>query len=144
MAPVKGKEVTNSFKMEIPAGKANPAPPIGPILGQNGINIAEFCNEFNNKTKDMMGDVLPIVVSVFKDRSFKMQIKQPTVASLIKKKFNIQKGSAMPNKDKIKKVKREDLREIAERKLPDMNTGNIESAISIVAGVAKSMGIDVI
>lgn len=143
MAP-KAKEISSIFKMEIPAGKANPAPPIGPILGQNGINIQEFCNEFNNKTKDMMGDVLPLVVTVYKDRSFKMQIKQPTVSGLIKKKFNIQKGSGTPNKDKIKKVKREDLREIAERKLPDLNTKNIESAINIVAGVAKSMGIDVI
>lgn len=138
------KVVEKTLKLEIPAGKATPAPPLGPILGQNGINIGEFTKEFNDKTKDQMGDVLPVIVYIFKDRSFKIEIKQPTVASLIKKKFGIQKGSGTPNKEKIKKIKREDLREIAERKMPDLNTKKIESAINIVAGTAASMGIDVI
>lgn len=137
------KEVEKYLKLEIPAGTATPAPPLGPILGQNGINIQGFCTEFNGKTADQRGDVLPVVVHIYKDRSFKMIIKQPTVASLIKKKFNITKGSATPNKDKIKKIKKKELLEIAERKMPDLNTKNIDSALNIVAGTAKSLGIDV-
>ncbi len=138
------KEIEKQLKLEIPAGAATPAPPLGPILGQNGINIQEFTKEFNGKTESQRGDILPVVVHVYKDRSFKMFIKQPTVASLIKKKFGIQKGSGTPNKDKIKKVKKKDLMEIAERKLPDLNTKNLASALNIVAGTAKSMGIEVI
>jgi large subunit ribosomal protein L11 len=138
------KEITNVLKMEIQAGKANPAPPIGPILGQNGINIQQFCQEFNAKTASMGNDSIPIVVTVYKDRSFKMELKQPTIAGMLKKKIGAQKGSATPNKVKLGKLKRSDLREIAERKLPDLNTKNIESAINTVAGVAKSLGIDII
>lgn len=137
------KEVIGQTKLVIPAGKATPAPPLGPILGQNGIPIPEFCNEFNGKTQQMGNVDVPVVVTIFKDRSFKMQIKQPTVSSMLKSKFGIKAGSGTPNKVKIKVVKREDLREIAEKKLPDLNTNDVESAINIVAGVANSMGIDV-
>lgn len=138
------KELAKVLKLEIPAGQATPAPPLGPILGQNGINIGEFTKEFNDKTKESMGDVLPVVVEVFKDRTYKMRILKPTMTSMIKKKFNIKLGSATPNKEKIKQIKREDLRDIAERKLPDLNTKDIEAAISIAAGTAASLGIEVI
>lgn len=138
------KEIIKNLKLVIPAGKATPAPPLGPMLGQNGIPINEFTTEFNEKTREMGNVDVPCVVTVFNDRSFKINIKQPTVASMIKAKFGISKGSGTPNKLIIKKIQREDLREIAEKKIPDLNTKNIESAINIVAGVAKSMGIDVI
>lgn len=138
------KEITNVFKLQIQAGKANPAPPIGPILGQNGINIQQFCQEFNAKTAAMGNDEIPVVVTVYKDRSFKMVLKQPTVAGMIKKKFRIEKGSATPNKDKVAKIKRKDLQEIAEKKLPDLNTKKLDSALKIVEGTAKSLGAEVI
>ncbi|GAB4285829.1 MAG: 50S ribosomal protein L11 [Candidatus Dojkabacteria bacterium] len=138
------KEIIGKVKLQVPAGKATPAPPLGPILGQNGINIQEFCTEFNNKTGDMGNAEVPVVITVFKDRSFKMLIKQPTIVSMLKSKFGIQKGSSTPNKQKIKTVRKADLVEIAEKKLPDLNTKSIESATNIVAGVAKSMGIEVL
>lgn len=138
------KEITNIFKLQIKAGKANPAPPIGPILGQNGINIQAFCTEFNAKTAQMGDDEIPVVVTVFKDKSFKMVLKQPTVAGMIKKKFRIEKGSATPNKEKVAKIKRKDLVEIAEKKMPDLNTKIPASALKIVEGTAKSMGAEVI
>jgi large subunit ribosomal protein L11 len=138
------KEIINVFKLQIQAGKANPAPPIGPILGQNGIPIQQFCTEFNAKTSSMGDDVIPVIITVFKDRTYKLLFKQPTVAGMIKKKVKVQKGSATPNKDKIGKVKRSELRDIAEKKLPDLNTKNIASAIKIVEGTAKSMGIEVL
>ena len=138
------KEIINTIRLEIQAGKANPAPPIGPVLGQNGIQIQAFCMEFNNKTSSMGDDVIPIIVQVFKDRTYKIIYKQPTVAGMLKKKLKIQKGSGTPNKQKVGKIKKEELREIAERKLPDLNTKNLDSAINIVQGVAKSMGIEVI
>ncbi len=137
------KEISGILKLQIHAGKANPAPPIGPILGQNGINIQQFCTEFNSKTADMGDFEIPVVVTVFKDRSYKMVLKQPTVTGMLKKKLNLEKGSATPNKDKIAKVKRNDLKEIAERKMPDFNTKKIDSAIKIVEGTAKSLGIEV-
>lgn len=138
------KEIINVLKLEIPAGKATPAPPIGPILGQNGIPIGDFVNEFNGKTQGMGNISVPVVVTVFKDRTFRMRIKQPTVVSMIKAKLNIQKGSATPNKEKIAKIKKKDLRDIAEKKLEDFNTKNVDSALNIVAGTAKSMGIEVV
>jgi len=138
------KEIINTLRLEIQAGKANPAPPIGPVLGQNGIQIQAFCMEFNNKTSSLGDDVIPIIVQVFKDRTYKIIYKQPTVAGMLKKKLKIQKGSGTPNKQKVGTIKKEELREIAERKLPDLNTKNLDSAINIVQGVAKSMGIEVI
>ncbi len=138
------KEITSTFKVQIMAGKANPAPPLGPVLGQNGINIQEFCTQFNAKTAGMGEEEIPVIVTVFKDRTFKLEYKQPTVAGMLKKKFKLEKGSGTPNKDKIKTVKKSELLEIAERKLPDLNTKNVKSAVNIVAGVAKSLGIEVI
>lgn len=137
------KKAIKTVKLEIQAGKATPAPPLGPILGQNSIPIQPFCQEFNDKTRDLGNNVIPVIVHVFEDRSFRLELKQPTIISLLKNKFKIPKGSGEPNKVKVKSVKREDLRDIAEKKLPDLNTKNIESAISIVAGVAASMGIEV-
>ena len=139
----KTKEIIGNTKLVIPAGKASPAPPLGPILGQNGIPIPEFCKEFNDKTQGMGNVEVPVIVDIFKDRSFKMRIKQPTVTSMIKSKFNIEKGSGTPNKIKIKTVNRKELREIAEKKLSDLNTKDIDAALKIVEGVAASMGIEV-
>lgn len=138
------KEIANKFKMVIPAGKATPAPPYGPILGQNGINIQEFCTQFNAKTNGMGNVDIPVMVSVFKDRTFKMEVKQPTTSSLIKSKINIDKGSGTPNKNKVGKIKIQDLKEIAERKMEDLNTKSIDSAVKIIEGVAKSMGVEII
>lgn len=138
------KEIINVVNLVIPAGKANPAPPVGPILGQNGVPIQEFVKEFNDKTASMGDFDIPVIITVFKDRTFKLRFKQPTVVGMIKKQLKIQKGSATPNKDKVGKVKKSDLMQIAERKIPDFNTKNPKSALEIVAGVAKSMGIEVI
>jgi large subunit ribosomal protein L11 len=138
------KELVNTLKLLIPAGKANPAPPLGPMLGQNGIDIQSFCKEFNDKTRDMGDTVIPVVVEVFKDRSFRMVIKQPTVVSMLKKKANITKGSSNPATEKVGKITRKDLLELAERKLKDLNTQNIESAVKIVEGTAKSLGLEII
>jgi large subunit ribosomal protein L11 len=137
------KEITNTFKVQIMAGKANPAPPLGPVLGQNGINIQEFCSQFNAKTAGEGPVEIPVIVTVFKDRTFKMEYKQPTVAGMLKAKYKLDKGSGTPNKDKVKTVKKSELREIAEKKLPDFNTKNVESALNTVVGVAKSLGIEV-
>jgi len=137
------KVVVNTIRLEIKAGKANPAPPIGPILGQNGIQIQAFCTEFNAKTSSMGDDIIPIVVQVFKDRTYKITYKQPTVAGMLKKMMKLEKCSATPNKLKIGKVKKADLIEIAEKKMPDLNTKKKESAIKIVEGVAKSLGIEI-
>lgn len=137
------KEVINKLKLVIPAGKANPAPPIGPILGQNGIPIQPFCQEFNEKTAQMGNVEVPVVVTVFKDRSYKMTIFKPTVVSLLKNKLKFSKGSGTPNKVKVGKIKKSELVEIAEEKMPDLNTRNLDSAINTVAGVAKSLGIEV-
>ena len=138
------KEIINTVNLVLPAGKANPAPPVGPILGQNGVPINEFVQEFNAKTAPMGDFDIPVIITVFKDRTFKLRFKQPTVAGMIKKQLKIEKGSATPNKDKVAKVKKSELMPIAERKMPDFNTKNPEAALEIVAGVAKSMGVEVI
>jgi len=138
------KEIIGKIKLQLPAGKANPAPPIGPILGQNGIPIQPFCTEFNSKTQGMGDFEIPVIVTIFKDRSYKMELKQPTVAGMIKNKLKLQKGSATPNKDKVAKVKRNDLKDIAARKMPDLNTKKPDSALRIVEGTAKSLGVEVI
>lgn len=138
------KEIINTLKLQLPAGKANPAPPIGPILGQNGIPIQPFCQEFNAKTAQMNGEIIPVVVTVYKDRSYKIDYKQPTAAGMLLKAAKVDKGSATPNKDKVAKLKRSALKEIAERKMPDLNTRSLDSAIKTIEGTAKSQGIEVI
>lgn len=138
------KEIVSIVNLVIPAGKANPAPPIGPILGQNGIPIQEFVKEFNDKTGSMGNFEIPVIITVFKDRTFKLRFKQPTVVGMIKNQLKIQKGSGTPNKDKVGKIKKSELMPIAERKMPDLNTKDPKSALEIVAGVAKSMGVEVI
>jgi large subunit ribosomal protein L11 len=138
------KKVVDVFKLQIPAGKANPSPPVGPALGQRGVNIMEFCKAFNEKTKDMMGYNIPVVITVYADRSFTFVTKQPPVTDFLKKAAGIQKGSSNPLKDKVGKITKAQLREIAEKKMPDLNTDDIEAAMKTIAGSAKSMGIEIV
>jgi len=138
------KKVVEVLKLQIPAGKANPSPPVGPALGQRGINIMEFCKAFNEKTKDMMGFTIPVEITVFSDRSFTFITKQPPATDLLKKAAGIQKGSSNPLKDKVGKITKAQLKEIAEKKLPDLNTDDIEQAMKILAGSARSMGIEIV
>lgn len=137
------KEIEAIVKLQIPAGKATPAPPIGPALGQKGINIMQFCNEFNQRTKDQEGIVLPVIISVYKDKSFTFEIKTPPVSELIKKTLKIEKGSGEPNKNKIGRLTKKQLQEIAEKKMKDLNADTIEAAMKIVEGTARSMGVEV-
>lgn len=138
------KPIKTVMKLEIEAGKATPAPPIGPALGQHGVNIQDFVTQYNEKTRDKMGDIIPCILTVFEDRTFHIELKTPPVASLIAKAANIKKGSATPNVVKVGKVKRSALKEIAETKLPDLNTNKLDSALRIVEGTAKSMGLDIV
>ncbi len=137
------KPVKAIVKLQIPAGQATPAPPVGPALGQHGVNIMEFCKSFNAATKGKEGDIIPVVLTVFEDRSFRYQLKTPPTASLLKKAANIVKGSGTPNKEKVGKVTRKQIEEIAKIKLPDLNTQDLNQAIRIVEGCARSMGIEV-
>jgi large subunit ribosomal protein L11 len=130
-------------KLQVPAGQANPAPPVGPALGQHGLNIMDFCNQFNEKTKEQTGTILPVVISIYDDRSFDFIIKTPPAAELIKKELNLEKGSGLPNKEKIGKLSRSQLRKIAEIKMPDLKADNLEQAEKIVAGTARSMGVEI-
>ncbi len=138
------KKVVEVLKLQIPAGKANPSPPVGPALGQRGINIMEFCKAFNEKTKDMMGYTIPVEITVYNDRSFTFITKQPPATDLLKKAAGIQKGSSNPLKEKVGKITKAQLREIAEKKLPDLNTDDIEVAMKTLAGSARSMGIEIV
>jgi large subunit ribosomal protein L11 len=138
------KKVVDVLKLQIPAGKANPSPPVGPALGQRGVNIMEFCKAFNEKTKDMMGYNIPVIITVYADRSFTFITKQPPVTDFLKKAAGIQKGSSNPLKDKVGKITKAQLREIAEKKMPDLNTDDIEAAMKTIAGSAKSMGIEIV
>lgn len=138
------KKIVKIIKLQIPAGKANPAPPIGPALGSAGVNIMAFCKEFNAKTQGMAGDILPVVITVYADKSFTFIMKKPPVAQLLKKTMGIEKGSAIPNRDKVGKIKRSQARKIAEDKIMDMNANDIDAATNIVLGTARSMGIDLI
>ncbi len=135
------KEVVKQIKLQIEAGKASPAPPVGPALGSAGINIMQFVKEFNDRTATQAGYVIPVVITVYKDKSFDFITKVPPVAVLIKKAANIQKGSGKPNREKVAKLTKEQVRAIAEQKMPDLNTTSIESAMKIVAGTARSMGV---
>lgn len=137
----KAKKVVKEVKLQIPAGKANPAPPVGPALGQAQVNIPAFCSQFNERTKDQMGYVIPVIISVYEDRSFTFVTKTPPASDLLKKAANIQKGSSEPHKTKVATIKRDKVREIAEMKMPDLNAFTIEAAMNIVEGTAKNMGI---
>ncbi|MCB1113154.1 MAG: 50S ribosomal protein L11 [Chlamydiia bacterium] len=138
------KKVTKFIKLQIPAGKANPAPPIGPALGAAGLNIMGFCKEFNAKTQNMGGDILPVVITVYADKTFTFITKQPPVPVLLRKATGIEKGSSVPNRDKVAKIKRSQARKIAEQKLEDMNADDLEAATEMVLGTARSMGIELI
>ena len=137
------QKVTGYVKLQIPAGKATPAPPVGPALGQHGINIAAFTKEFNERTKNDAGLIIPVVITVYADRSFTFVTKTPPAAVLIKKACGIESGSGVPNKTKVAVLKKDDLRKIAETKMPDLNAATIEAAMSMVAGTARSMGVTV-
>ena len=137
------KKITGYIKLQIPAGAANPSPPVGPALGQKGVNIMEFCKQFNAKTADKSGLIIPVVITVYADKSFAFITKTPPAAVLLKKNLNLAKGSAEPNKTKVSKVTRDQLKEIALAKMPDLNANDIYHAISMIAGTARSMGITV-
>ncbi len=137
------QKVVGFIKLQIPAGKATPAPPVGPALGQHGVNIMAFTKEFNERTKNDAGMIIPVVITVYADRSFSFITKTPPAAVLIKKACNIQSGSAVPNKTKVATISAEDVRKIAELKMRDLNAGSVEAAMSMIAGTARSMGITV-
>lgn len=138
------KEITGKIKLQVPAGKANPAPPVGPALGQHGVNIMEFCKAFNAKTQKMGETIIPVIITVYSDRSFTFITKTPPAAELLKKAAGIVKGSGVPNKDKVGKVTRAQIKEIAQAKLPDLNATTVDSAMRMIEGSAKSMGLEVV
>ncbi len=142
MAP-KNQKVVGLVKLQIPAGKATPAPPVGPALGQHGVNIAAFTKEFNERTKNDNGLTIPVIITVYADRSFSFVTKTPPAAVLLKKACNIEKGSGVPQRDKVATISRAEVRKIAEQKLPDLNAADVDAATSMIAGTARSMGITV-
>jgi large subunit ribosomal protein L11 len=137
------KKVVGFVKLHVPGGQANPAPPVGPALGQHGVNIMEFCKQFNSRTQDKIGFTVPVEITVYGDRSFTFITKTPPAAVLVRKAAGLEKGSGTPNKDKVGKLTQKQVREIAEMKLPDLNTKNIDSAMRQIAGTARSMGIEI-
>ena len=137
------KKVTGQIKLQLPAGKANPSPPVGPALGQHGVNIMEFCKQFNARTQDKMGITTPVEITVYADRSFTFITKTPPAAVLIRMALGIPKGSGIPNREKVGKLSRAKLREIAEMKMPDLNANDVEAAMRMVAGTARSMGVEI-
>ena len=138
------KKITGLIKLQIPAGKANPAPPVGPALGQHGVNIMEFCKQFNAKTQKAGDTVIPVIITVYQDRTFTFITKTPPVSVLIKQAIKLQSGSKMPQKDKVGKISKKQIEEIAKTKLPDLNCQSVESAMSQVIGTCKSMGVEVV
>lgn len=136
------KQLLTQIKLQIPAGQANPAPPVGPALGQHGLNIQDFCTQFNNDSKDRMGDIIPVIINVYEDRSFDFVMKTPPTSSLIKKALKLKKGSSNPLLTKVGKLSRAQLEEIANVKMPDLNTNDVNEAVKIVAGTARQMGIE--
>lgn len=137
------QKITGYIKLQIPAGKATPAPPVGPALGQHGVNIMAFTKEFNERTKNDVGMIIPVVITVYADRSFSFITKTPPAAVLIKKALNLESGSGVPNKTKVGKITKDQLQKIAETKMPDLNAASIDAAISMIAGTCRSMGIEV-
>ena len=137
------KKIKTVIKLQIEAGKANPAPPVGPALGQHGLNIQEFCVKFNEATKDKMGDIIPAEITIYEDRTFTFILKTPPASDLLRKAAKVQKGAANPLKEKVGKISKAQLREIAEKKMPDLNANDVEAAEKIVAGTARSMGIKI-
>lgn len=137
------KEILRVIKLQLPAGKANPAPPVGPALGQHGVNIMEFCKSFNAKTQGQEGTIIPVEISVYSDRSFVFVLKTPPASDLLKKAAGIVKGSGVPNKDKVGRLTRAQVREVAKVKMPDLNSYDVDAAYNIIAGTARSMGIDI-
>ena len=138
------QKVAGYIKLQIPAGKATPAPPVGPALGQHGVNIMAFTKEFNERTKNEMGMIIPVVITVYADRSFTFVTKTPPAAVLIKKAINLESGSGVPNKTKVGKITKEQVRKIAETKMPDLNAADIDAAMSMIAGTCRSMGVEVV
>ena len=138
------QNVTGFIKLQIPAGKATPAPPVGPALGQHGVNIMAFTKEFNERTKDKAGLIIPVVITVYADKSFSFITKTPPASVLIKKACKIESGSGVPNKTKVAKITKAQLQEIAETKMPDLNAANLDTAMSMIAGTARSMGVEVV
>lgn len=137
------KVVTGKIKLQLPAGKANPAPPVGPALGQHGVNIMEFCKAFNSRTQEKAGFIIPVEITVYKDRSFTFELKTPPASDLLKKAANVQKGSTNSKKIKIAKISKAKLKEVAETKMPDLNAASLEAAMRTIAGSARSMGIEI-
>ena len=135
------KEIGNVIKLQIPAGKASPAPPVGPALGASGVNIMDFVKQFNDRTAQMGGTIIPVVITVYKDKSFEFITKEPPMAVLIKKAAKIEKASGKPNKEKVAKLNKAQVEEIAKQKMPDLNAASLEAAMSMVAGTARSMGV---
>ena len=138
------QKVTGFINLQIPAGKATPAPPVGPALGQHGVNIMAFTKEFNERTKDKAGLIIPVVITVYADKSFSFITKTPPASVLIKKACKIESGSGVPNKTKVAKITKAQLQEIAETKMPDLNAANLDTAMSMIAGTARSMGVEVV
>lgn len=138
------KKIIAQIKLQVPGGSANPAPPIGPALGQHGVNIQAFCQEFNDKTKDKKGDIVPVIITVYEDRSFNFIMKTPPAAELIKKAAGLKKASAKPLQDKVGKITKAQVREIAEKKMPDLNAYDIEAAMRMIEGTARQMGITIV
>ena len=138
------KKEIGQIKLQVPAGKANPSPPVGPALGQHGVNIMQFCKEFNSRTQNDVGMIIPVVITVFADRSFSFITKTPPAAILIKKAAKVKSGSGVPNREKVGKITRDQVREIAELKMVDLNANDIDAASRIIAGSARSMGIEVV
>jgi large subunit ribosomal protein L11 len=138
------KKITGYIKLQIPAGKANPSPPVGPALGQHGVNIMEFCKAFNAKTQSDEGTITPVVITVFADRSFSFITKTPPASVLIKKAIGLDKGSSVPNKDKVGKLSKDQVKEIAQKKMPDLNAASLDAAILTIEGTARSMGVEIV
>lgn len=138
------KKVLTQIKLQIAGGQANPAPPVGPALGQHGLNIMDFCKAFNDKTKEQQGTIIPVIITVYEDRTFSFILKTPPAAVLIKKALNLASGSSEPQKDKVGKITRAQLEEIANIKMPDLNANDIDAAVKIIGGTAHSMGVDVV